>query len=295
MGATCWIHNGSARRLSVAVLTGALFCAGISWADRFPPDPVEQLRLALRAFPPDSNLQQRVLALRTVGEMRRALALQDWRPEVAATEEPAMAGRHQAQLLLVERFKKDVRQILKQGGIDTRLAALDMLAEMGPSVTAPDTEDARGIARTFAPELVELIKSGDTPPSIKEAAARSLGQIFPDPDIAVPAFQQLLASPRADERRAAADGLGGLMRTAGQLAAKTGAAGGPPADRGDIIQSVRDVVPVAGRALSDANVEVRRSSAEAMLQAALALTNQIPQPSAGEEVFRGPAEPNTLA
>jgi HEAT repeat protein len=285
MSATWLIRHYLARRPGVAVLFAVLFSAGMSLADRFPPDPVEELRQGLRAFTPAPDLSQRILALRNLAEMRRALTLQDWRPEVAATEEPAVASRQKAQLLLAERFRQAVRQVLKQGTTDARLAVLGMLAEMGPSVTAPDPEDAKGIARTFAPDLVEIIKSGDLP-SVKEAAARTLGQIFPDPEIAAPALREMLASPSVSERRAAASGLAGLMRTAGQLASKTGGAAGFQADRGDIVQAIRDVVPLAGRGLTDPDLDVRRSSADAVLQAASALANQIPQAGTGEEPFR---------
>jgi HEAT repeat protein len=293
MSAICSIRNYVTRRPGVAVLLTVLFSAGTSLADRFPPDPVEELRLALRAFTPAPDLRQRVLALRNLAEMRRALTLQDWRPEVAATEEPAIAGRRQAQLLLVERFKQGVRQVLKQGTTNARIAALDMLAEMGPNVTAPDQEDAKGIARTLAPELAELIKSEDIA-SVKEAAARTLGQIFPDPDRAVPALRDLLASPDLAERRAAARGLAGMMRTVAQLSSKTGGAAGFQADRGDVIQAIRDVVPLAGRGLRDPDLDVRRASADAMDQAAAALANQVPSAGTGEEPLRAQADVTIL-
>jgi HEAT repeat protein len=288
MSAICWTRIGLAQGPSVAVLAVALFSAGIGLADRFPPDPVEELRQALKAASPAPSLQQRVVALRNLSDMRRALALREWSPNVADPDEGRSKAK--AQALLVDRFKQDVRQALKQGTTNTRLAVLDMLAEMGPSITTP--EDTKGIARVFAPEVAELIKSPDTPPSVKEAAARALGQIFADPGIAVPALQELLASPRLGERRAAVNGLLGLIRTVAEVASKAGTASGPQANPGDIIEAVRDVVPLAGRGLSNANLAVRRASAEAMLQAASALLSQAPQPSTGE--VRAPTDITTL-
>src|SRR5207253_3001043 len=72
------------------------------------------------------------------------------------------------------------------------------------------------------------------------------------------------------------------MHSAGQLASKSLTGTGPQATPGDVIQAVRDVVPVAGRGLVDTDLQVRRSSADALLQAAAALNNQVPQPREGE-------------
>jgi HEAT repeat protein len=270
-----------ARRRGVAVLTATLVCAGISLADRFPPDPVEELRQALRPPALGRNLNERVEAVRTLGDIRRALALQDWNADVGGGDELAVAQR-QAFLHLVARFKKEAHRVLKEGSTDARLAVMLMLAEMGPAVRAP--EDPKGIARTFAPDLVELVKS-DAEPAVKETAVRTLGQIFPSPDVAMLGLNNLLASGNSEERRAAANGLAGLMGTAAQIASKSGTPIALPAEeyRADIVQTVREVVPAASRGLHDADPEVRRLSAEAMSQAAAALSNQVPQPRTGEE------------
>jgi HEAT repeat protein len=282
------LRNHLARRRGVAVLAATLLCAGMSLADRFPPDPVEELRQALRAPALERNLGQRVEALRRLGDMRRALALQEWHTETGGSDELAVAER-QALLLLVERFKKEVHRVLKQGTTDGQLAVMVMLAEMGPSIRAP--EDPKGLARTFAPDLADLMK-GEAPPAVKEAAARTLGQIFPNPDVAIPALRDLFASRNGNERRAAASGLAGLMRTAGQLASRSGPTIALQAEeyRADIGQAVRGVVPLASRGLDDPDLEVRRLSAEAMLQAAAALSNQVPQPRSGEEPSELPSE-----
>lgn len=282
-------------RPSLAVLSFALVCAGISLADRLPPDPVEELRLALRSLTPDRNLTQRVEALRTLGDMRRALGLQDWGSPAPATAEVAAADRQQQALgLLVDRFKKGVRQVLQHGTTDGRLAVMVMLAEMGPGVRGPNPEDQNGIARTFTPDLTALIQDKTTPTIIKDTAARTLGQIFPNPDVALPALRDLYGSTNIQERRAAATGLAGMMRTAGQLASKLGVAAALPIERTvilrDIIQAARDVIPLASRGLGDRDPEVRRLSAEALLQAAGALNSQVPQPPSGDEAAQLPSE-----
>jgi hypothetical protein len=268
-----FVRNHLALRPGVAVVTAALFCATIGRADRFPPDPAEELRQALKAPTPNRNLRERVEALRSLADMRRALGLPEWRTETGDADDLA-SGDRQALLLLIERFKKDVRQVLKQGTPEARLVVMDMLAEMGPSVAFRTSKDAKsdekGIARTFTAELADLIKRGDTP-SVRRSAARALGQIFPDPDVAVSALGDLFASRNVEDRRAAAGGLVGVMRTASQLASKSGTTTGPAVTRGDIVQTARAVVPLASRGLSDPEVEIRRLSAEAILEAAGAL------------------------
>src|SRR2546430_1577998 len=141
------VWNHLARRPGVAVLLAMLVSAGIGLADRFPPDPVEELRQALRVPTPDRNLRQRVLALRNLGDMRRALALQEWRPQaVGLFGETTASPDRQTHLLLVERFKKEARQMLRQSTANGRLAVMGMLAEMGPNIGSPDPEDQKGIA-----------------------------------------------------------------------------------------------------------------------------------------------------
>src|SRR5260370_41854011 len=113
------LRRSLSRRPGVAVLAVALFCVGIGLADRFPTDPVEDLRLALRLRNADRNLVQRVQALRTLAEMRRALGLREW--GTAGAEEAPAAQRH-AHSLSAAHFKKEGRQGLKHAAIDGRLA-----------------------------------------------------------------------------------------------------------------------------------------------------------------------------
>src|SRR5207245_10413843 len=126
----------------------------------------------------------------------------------ADSQEGWPAPDREALLLLATRFKKEVRQVLRQGTSTNRLAVLVMLAEMGPGIRTP--EDQKGIGRAFGPDLAELLKQKN-PPSIREAAARCLGQVFPDPDLAAASFDKLLRSGSVPERRAAATGLASLM------------------------------------------------------------------------------------
>jgi len=84
------------------------------------------------------------------------------------------------------------------------------------------------------------------------------------------------------------------MRTVGQLTSKSELATTPLEDRRqiilDITQAVRDVIPLAGRGLSDPDLAIRRLSAEAILQAASAVSNQVAQPRVSDEVGELPGE-----
>jgi HEAT repeat protein len=279
-----FIRKHLARRPGVAVLAFTLLCAGLGLADRFPPDPVEELRQALKTPPPHVNLAQRAEALRSLADMRRALGLQEWRSELGGTDDPIYAT-------LADRFKQEARRLLKNGSAGVRLAVMDMLAEIGPSLRAP--QDPRGIAGALAPELADLVKNGDTS-RIREQAARALGLVFPDPSVALPPLLDLLASPDFPERRAAANALVDLLRVTNQLSSKAGGAEAERVPRGYIVQLGTDILPVASIGLTNLDPRVRRLAAEAIEQLAAALTNLVPQPRTGEEAVDPRAERKEL-
>src|SRR5262249_41254079 len=154
---------------------------------------------------------------------------------------------------LVDRFTAGLREALRTGAEAGRLAAMGLLAEMGPSIRVGTTP----IARTFTADLAELTKNVETP-GIREAAARTLGQIFADPDGAVPALRDLLSSHSVANRLAAATGLVNLVRTVAELASRTPGVTGMEAKPADVADAGRAVVPVAAADLNDANPEVRR-------------------------------------
>src|SRR5437016_825410 len=96
-------RSAAASRLRLLCLPAALavflLLAGTARADRFPTDPVEDLRQALK-YDRTAPIQKEVLdfrrkiltkkiapdALRTIGDMGRALLLQDWRDSVLERE-----------------------------------------------------------------------------------------------------------------------------------------------------------------------------------------------------------------
>src|SRR5437667_8797120 len=167
--------------VGLALLLAGSFCL----AAPFPPDPVDELRSELRSslddlryrFPElarslqgadpekevatlnrkrESILMDRIAALRTIPEMRRALLLNEWRL-VERRDEMAVVDR-KVRRALAERFEKQIRQVLQHGKVTEQLAVINTIAEVGPTALAP--EDKAGIGRDFGAELAELMKKG---------------------------------------------------------------------------------------------------------------------------------------
>jgi HEAT repeat protein len=240
--------------------------SGQTWSG----DPVEDLRRILKApltdlQTRDRNLKDAVSALQSLGELRRAVVLQDWR-DADPNEEVAVVDRvHRA--VVLERFARSVRDVLHWGDTTSRLAVLNMLAEVGPSVRGHSNR--KGLAGEFASDLVPLLRQSDS--SIREATARTLGHIAPDPQAAVPALGDLLRLGNMFERQAAAEGLTGMVQVVTQLATRNPTMNGVEASRVDVVAVARPVALVAATGLRDSQPEVRRRSLEAVAQAAEAL------------------------
>src|SRR5207248_4217077 len=153
------------------------------------------------------DLKDRIGALAGLGDLRRALMLQEWRDD-DHDQKVAVIDRSN-RLGAARRFEQAVRDMLEHGDEAGRLAVLSMLAEIGTTVHGVGTR--HGIARDFAPDLVGLIKQGG--PTCCAAALRTLGQIDPEPEIALPCFSASFSSADVNQRLAAADGLVAWMRT----------------------------------------------------------------------------------
>src|SRR5262249_24491249 len=157
--------------------------------------------------------------------------------------------------------RAETRRALKDGDQPTRLAALNLLADLGASVNSPETQpeksattqDIRRLrsqaaaSEGLAPNLADMIVHGATRED-RQAAAYALGQIAPDPKIAAPALGSLLSSKDARERRAAAGGLVGIVRVVSQLSSRGNkATTAPEIDRGVVVNVGSIVIPVAAR------------------------------------------------
>lgn len=246
-------------------------------------DLVEELRQTLRLPARDpveraTAIKRDVDRLRTFNDLRRALSLLEWRDEdpddaIAASDR---AGRS----AVSKRFGDALRGVLQKGDITARLAAVNVLAEMGPKVRGVRTRAA--FTREFAPDLARLMQQEDR--RLREAAARALGLILPEPAMACQALGARLAAAEVSERQAAAEGLVNLLRTAHQLAGRGRGAGSVEVTRGELVATGRAVMATAGRGAGDEAAEVRRPSVEALVLAAALLGKLVPDARATEGI-----------
>src|SRR5262249_49361877 len=151
-------------------------------------------------------LTKRVEALKTLGDLRRALQLQEWRPDEGFDEKLQIDRPLREKV--AARFEQGIREAFK-GTPTMQKAAAQMLGEMGLSVRG--TQGGINLSRAFTQDLVNAIKQDD--PGVRQTAARALGQVYPDPEVALPALAGLLRSDLPADRVAALDGLLGLLRT----------------------------------------------------------------------------------
>jgi len=279
---TC-LHHRRAWPLLCAVFV-ACWWTTTARSQRFPPDPVEEMRKTLKNVVRNYDLRKKELAreignLRTLGELRRALVLQEWRDD--DLDDQLLNIDQPARALVSRRFDEGMKAALLKGNTAVRLAAADMLADLGVTARAVGTRS--GIAQGFAPELITLTKEGN--PLVRVAAAHALGEINPDPAIAVPALAALLNGPTPQERVAAADALTALVRVGSLLATKVKNSTGPEGSRADLVAITKLVIPVAAAGLANKDLQVRRSCAGGMLEAAAALNRHITNPSPEEGIL----------
>jgi HEAT repeat protein len=258
--------------LAVFVLASA-FCLVLSlFAQPAFAEPIEELGTTLRAPCVDPAQRARALGKRIqevqgIGDLSRALVLRDWRDQ--DQDERVAAVDRSSRLALARRFEQAVRVVFRQGDAARSLAALSVLAEIGTMAHGVGTR--HGIARGLSLDVAELAQHGE--PGVREAAARTLGQIDPGPDIAVAAFRSLLSADDPSQRLATADGLVFWMRTLAQLAADNRTPDGVAVSRADFVTVSRAVVPLAANGLRAEQPEIRRRCIQAIGYAALALHN----------------------
>src|SRR5262249_17972483 len=144
-------------------------------------------------------------------DLRAALALDSWKDldrfdKLRAVDAGVRDG-------LIKRFEKWVGELLTRTGPharDSKLAAVAMLGSMGINVYRAVGDKKVSLAARFAPDLETLLKDPDQ--QVRTVAALSLGQINPDPESATKALGNMLTSGTDADRRAAAEGLAGMMR-----------------------------------------------------------------------------------
>jgi HEAT repeat protein len=259
----------------VLLLLAAWAFAGTVRAKPFPDDPVEVLRQALRQdekAPRDeailkerkANLEKKAAEIRSLGDLGRALTLQEW---TAKGLDPEINDAIWAEL--GRRFGNRIRKALKEGDPTRKQAAARLLAETATRARQGgiETQRVESTLPTFAPELIALTRSGD--PAVAIAAMRTLGRINPDPKEAVPALERMLTAGSVGERRAAAEALLNMIQVAAEIVKKR------QGDPANLVRTGRAAVLAASRGVEDSDTTVRRFCLDAIQQAALSLADQI--------------------
>lgn len=277
--------------LALAVLVG-LTAAVL--ADPFAPDPVEELRRVLRQPERDPEARRKALTrsaanLRTLGQLRRALSLDqgEWLDvgSIDDTDRLAAVDR-QVREELIQRFGEQLRRVLQASDATSRRAAVDLLAEMGTKVRGPGAGRG-GLARDFTQDLAATVRR-DTG-EVRAAAARALGRIHADPQMAVPTLAWLLTNGDDPGRLAAAEGLADMVQTVEKLInqGKTSITLGLNPE--DLVPVGVAVAPAAAQGLTDAVPAVRRAAADGLRQVAASVARQIPDPRSLDDTGSGMA------
>jgi HEAT repeat protein len=284
---------------AVAVLLGLTLAARA-----VPPvDPVEELRLNLRAKDEseaalknrEAKLRKDIAALRTLSDLRRALALTEWRDRDKGERDPDVSlVDRKVRTLVGQRFIAGVKAIVTKGDSRAdpnvavaRVAVARMLGEMGADIRALDPAEKVGFARSLTPQLIQLTR--DPSPEVRVAAASALGKIFPDPRAAAAAFRTTLQKDGVEQRRAAARGLEQLIQVVSALQ-KTGRAQlHVEAYPKDVIDAGTVVMDLAGLGLADRDEQVRLRTLDAVLLVLQAFREQIPDPL-GADTLPDPRE-----
>lgn len=267
------------RRDCLIALVIVCLGAAASWGQSpSGTDPVEELRRVLRTPVRDPSnrdellwrqeqLKIRAKAL-SVGDLRRVLQLQEWR--YLDSIEPIAAVDRPIRDSIIDRLVSALRRMLQSNSVPAKIGAITQIGEMGVNIFGPT--GATNLASSMAPELAKLTK--DPSPAVRQAAARAIGRINPDPKPATAALGGLLESPDSADRLAAAEGLLLLLRTASQMIHITGP-NRLQITREEAARIDQAVIPLAGRGAADANTAIRQTCVEALQSAAALLADLI--------------------
>jgi HEAT repeat protein len=216
--------------------------------------------------------------LTTTTDLRLALALPEWEdtrtyaPQLRAVDQEARAN-------IGKRLADLVKGVVESGDSQNQMALADLIGEIGTGIRGLPLDDKSGYARTLAPSLMVLMQKDD--PRVRQAAARALPKIFPDPAPSAAALAQMLQSRDVNDRRAASEALTDMVRTFLQVWKKNRAQSGVEATDEDLIHCADKVVPVTAQCLTDSDPVVRRNGLNAIVQSVTALNDLIPGTSYG--------------
>jgi HEAT repeat protein len=256
----------------------------------------------------EKQLKQLIASLKSISELREALSLPYWQDLGARALVPGDVDRA-ARAEVGRRLEKALTEAARSGSVTRRLAVAHAIGAMGNDIrTLNPPENVKGrafvrpqrsFASSLAPVLIGLCQ--DREPSVRQAAARALGRINPEPPAATAALKALFEKGDAGTRRAAAEALCSLVElptpytveptspgfgrtTFGKKAAKKAGDGWGMRSivmmRGrltmrDVVDAARDVVGSAAVGMGDPDPQVRGLCLEALRRTAVALHQEI--------------------
>jgi HEAT repeat protein len=223
--------------------------------------PVESLRRALMR-PVDAqsadelkarrqHLEEGVKGIADPADLARALVLQEWRD--MDPEEGILRVDRTARAKLADRLETGLRELLRGGDTDDRLAAAIFIGEMGSAVRDPGSRNS--FASRLTADLARLARDAKAGPRACAAAARALGKVLPEVKLAAGVFGDLFKADDVALRRAAAEGVLSIVSAQRQRMAVSNTSGVVVSPQ-EMIKTVSGVLPVAGRGAGDKDCDV---------------------------------------
>ena len=270
-----------------------LLCCWLAAAPLLAADPVDDLKQALPLDdvqnPTDAmlkarqdNLQKKIDALATIGQLRRALALDDWRDDPARSQGTPKEIRAIDNLMRAkvgQWLSEALAQQAKSGDANSRLAVANLIAEMGPNVRALKPEEKSSFARSLMPLVEKLARDADV--GVRQEALRAAGSINADAKAAARIFADALQKKggAVGPRRVAADGLRQLVRVISDLSNRSTVGAQVRATRAEVLDILQQVLQTSPLGFADADPQVRALCADAFQLAVQA----IPEPNLPQE------------
>lgn len=287
---------------ALAVVAGLVLAAPA--APSPTADPVDDLRDALPVDdvtgPTEAmlqfrrvNLQKKVDALQEIGDLRRALVLDNWRDDPARGADVGIRRIDADMRREVARRLTEMLEIqARTGPVDSRVAVANLIAEMGPGIRGltvhvkkplpkkgddKKPEERSGFARGLFPILQILINDKDA--GVRREALRALGNINPDPKKAGPLFGVVLKrDPDTGARRVAADGLAQMVRVVNHLHSTSPFTRQVSATRAEVLDVLHECVQTSAIGFQDADAKVRQQAVAALVSAVQTLSELIAEP-----------------
>lgn len=257
-----------------------------------PPEPVEQIRAALKAYeaqPADRDRNLRLLAARleTLQEVRLALELSEWTSPEAGGPNARIDG--QVRALLVERLAEGYREVLVGKDNSAKGRLLTTLSDC-----SKDRITGRGVLEACATLVEELGTIAKGPEPEQGVHAIEILSRVPVPPSGVAGLLEKSLLPDSPLRRlAVADAVGAIVSREIQHP------NGPNQAPGRSLDQIVSLMPLVQKLTADEQVRVRRSSLIACQKLAqLALNtanNRTPQPAGESAAGSGENQASTKA